>query len=188
MKKEDQKERNKKLLELSKTKSQKEIGKIFGMTQGNVCRILKKYGIKYRKYRLNMSKLSLKVNYFKEIDEPHKAYWLGYICADGCIQKDNNKLTLISKDVEFLEKFKKDVECEHKISKRNVFDKRTNKTYTSYMLQIGNELFVENIIKHGITHFKTDVLEMPEMDESYFSYFFAGMFDGDGCVTLKKIV
>lgn len=186
MKKQDQKERDEKIIELFKAKSQKEIGKIFGMSQENVCRILKKYGIKYRKYRLNMSKLSLNVDYFKKIDDFHKAYWLGYICADGCIQKDNNKLTLISKDVEFLEKFKKDIECEHKISKRVIFDKRTNKFYTSYILQIGNELFVENIIKHGITHFKTDILKMPEMDEKYFSYFFAGMFDGDGSISLKK--
>ena len=33
----------------------------------------------------------------KEINSPDKAYWLGFICADGCINKTNNKITLTSR-------------------------------------------------------------------------------------------
>lgn len=56
-----------------------------------------------------MSKLSLDVDYFKIIDSPKKAYWLGFICADGCIYKNGGKLTLMVKDKEICDKFKSDI-------------------------------------------------------------------------------
>ena len=133
-----------------------------------------------------MSKLSLDVDFFKRIDTPQKAYWLGYICADGCIQKGDGKLAICCKDLEILEKFRKDINSEHKISERHIFDKRTNKWYDEYSLQIGNELFVKNIIEHGITHEKTDVCYFPSINEEFYSYFIAGLFDGDGSVSQIK--
>lgn len=182
MKKEFIKERDKKIIELSEKYSQKEIGMMYGLTPGAIGCVLRKNGIKRKKSRLNMSRLALNVDFFKEIDTPEKAYWLGYICADGCIQKHNNKLAICCKDLEILEKFKKDIESGHKISEKRVFDKRTNKWYDEYSLQIGNELFVKNIIDQGVTHNKTDVCDFPKIKEDFYSYFIAGLFDGDGSV------
>ena len=51
-----------------------------------------------------MSKLSLNIDYFKEINSFEKAYWLGFICADGCIHKNGGKLTITVKDKEICEK------------------------------------------------------------------------------------
>lgn len=178
-------ERDKKIIELSEQYSQKEVGLIYGLTQGAIGRILKKNGIKREKKRLNLSKLSLNVDYFKDIDEPKKAYWLGYICADGCIQKNNDKLSICCKDLEILEKFKKDVNSGHKIIEKNIFDKRTNKYYHEYSFQIGNVLFVKNIIEQGVTHNKTNVCSFPNIREEFYSYFIAGLFDGDGSVFFK---
>ena len=40
------------------------------------------------------------------------------------------------------------------------------------------------MIKHGVGHEKSDVLNFPEwLDESLYSYFIAGLFDGDGSVS-----
>lgn len=175
-------ERNKKIIELSESLSQKEIGKIYGITQSAVCLILKRHGIKRKKSRLNMSSLPLNIDFFKNIDTPEKAYWLGYIAADGAINKDNNKLTINCKDLDLLEKFKQDIGAGHKIAKISAFDKRTNKTYCEYSFQVGNELFVKNIIDNGVTHNKTDECFFPKINESLYSFFIAGLFDGDGCV------
>lgn len=179
-------ERNKKIVDLSETLSQKEIGKMFGITQGAVHLILKRHGIKRKKSRLNMSKLSLNVDYFKEIDTASKAYWLGYITADGSISKNGNKLAINCKDLDLLERFRSDIGSSHKISEIHAFDKRTNKIYNEYSLQIGNEIFVSHIINHGITQKKTDICVFPSIDESLYSFFIAGLFDGDGSVSKSK--
>lgn len=178
-------QRDLQIIEYAKTHSQKETGLKFGCCQANVGRILKKYGIKFKKSRCNMSKLSLNVEYFKDIDDEKKAYWLGFICADGYILGER-KLSISVKDLEILEKFKKDINSEHKISTISNFDTRTHKVYSKYCLQIGNEIFVKYLTK-WVTHNKTDILEFPEIEEKYYSYFIAGLFDGDGSVCIKKL-
>lgn len=78
----------KEIVELSTSKSQNEIAILYNRSQTGVGLILKRNCIfKLKKSRLNMSRLSLKIDYFKEIDSNDKAYWLGFICADGNINK-----------------------------------------------------------------------------------------------------
>lgn len=113
--------RNEKILELLKTKSQKDVAIEFGLSQTGIGLISKKHNIKLPKSRLNMSKIELDINFFKEIDSPIKAYWIGYICADGGISKTNGKLSLISKDKEIIYKFKKDINSGHKISNEYIY-------------------------------------------------------------------
>lgn len=186
MTKEERENRNQQIIELAASKSQEEIGKIFEISQSQVGNILRKHGIKLPKSRLNMSKLSLDVDYFKIIDSPKKAYWLGFICADGCIYKNGGKLTLMVKDKEICDKFKSDIQSSHKISERNIFDKRTGNTYTQYSIQVTNAIFVQNIINLGVTSNKSSILDFPKMEEKYYSYFIAGLFDGDGSISLKS--
>ena len=185
MTREEREIRNQQIIEMAYIKSQKEIGEIFNISQSQVGNILKKAGIKLPKSRLNMSKLALDIDYFKTIDTPEKAYWLGFICADGCIYKNGGKLTIMVKDREICEKFKKSVKSDHKISDKEVYDKRTNKTYTESSIQITNTLFVSNIINLGVTSAKSSVLNFPNIEESYYSYFIAGLFDGDGSISFK---
>lgn len=174
------------IIELSKTKSQKEIAEIYNRTQSGIGLILKRNGaVKQKKSRLNMSHLALNVDYFEKIDSSDKAYWLGFICADGDIKKTNNKTSLISKDLVVIEGFKRAINSEHAISKRTIFDKRTSLTYTGYSIQITNELFTRHLINLGVTSNKTDVLGFPDIEEKYYSYFIAGLFDGDGSISWK---
>ena len=171
------------LLQCSK-KSLVDVANAYNTTPITIRKILKNSGIKLKKSRLNMSHLALKVDYFKEIDSNEKAYWLGFICADGNVKKTNDKVTLTSKDLEAIKGFRKSIGSEHSIGEFKKFDKRTNKVYTGYSLQIGNELFTAYLINLGVTSNKTNVLGFPEIDEKYYSYFIAGLFDGDGSVSL----
>lgn len=186
MKRCELKERNEKILDLLKTNSQKDVAKMFGLSQGAIYLITKKNGVKHKKSRLNLSKLGLDVCFFENIDTPKKAYWLGFICADGSINKTGGKLTIFTKDLEILKKIKKDILSEHRISDRTYYDKRTKKTYEEYSIQVTNEIFVSNIIKHGVTAKKSDVLNFPEtLPEKLYPYFIAGLFDGDGSVSYE---
>jgi len=177
--------RNQQILDFVQTHSEEETARFFNLSQSRIHQIVKSSGLKLKKSRINLSKLNLDIDYFKEINTPEKAYWLGFICADGYINNLNNKLSIFVKDLEILQKFKKDIKSEHKISERFVFDRRTNKTYHEYCIQIGNEMFVRNLI-NWVTHNKTDILQFPNILEEYYSYFIAGLFDGDGSIYLKN--
>ena len=49
-------QRNREIIRLSNNMSQKEIAKLYNLTQGQISNILRKNGIKLPKFRLNMSK------------------------------------------------------------------------------------------------------------------------------------
>lgn len=166
--------------------SQKEIASKINASQGRISEIIRSYGLSRDKSILNLNRLNININYFKNIDNERKAYWLGYICADGSINKANNKMTLVSIDLEVIEKFKNDIESEHAISKYSYLDKRTNKIYMRYTIQITTKPFISNLIKLGVTNKKTDCLLFPNIDEKYYSYFIAGLFDGDGSIYIKN--
>lgn len=175
------------IVNLYKYKSQKEIGILFNLQQSSIFKILKRNNApKYKKSRVNMSKLSLDVDFFKNINTKEKAYWLGYIAADGNINKANNKVSLCSKDKEIIEKFKISIKSQHKISEIYTLDKRTNNTYKQYTIQISNEIFTKNLINIGITNLKTDIFDFPNINEKYYSYFISGLFDGDGSISIVK--
>lgn len=58
--------------------------------------------------------------------------------------------------------------------------------YTEYCIQITNSIFVSNIVDKGVTYEKSSILEFPSIDEQYYSYFIAGLFDGDGSISFKS--
>lgn len=143
--------------------------------------ILRPKHIFNRKNKKNSKELN--INYFKNIDSNDKAYWLGLITADGTIQKDGYKVSLTSKDIELIEKFKKIINSEHAISKIESFDKRTSKIYTRYLIQVCSKEFVKNIIFQGITNNKSHICEFPKIKEKFYLSFIRGLFDGDGCIS-----
>jgi hypothetical protein len=173
------------IIKLSESISQKEIARLYAVHQPTISTLLRKNGIKTKRGRLNNSRLSLDVDYFKIINTTDKAYWLGFICADGTIKKSNDKVTLASKDFEVIQNFRTAINSGHTIGKNTSIDKRTQKIYESWSIQIGNALFVANLINLGVTSKKSDVLNFPNIEEKYYPYFIAGLFDGDGSIFLR---
>lgn len=173
----------------------REIGKAFNCSQGAITNVLKRNGVKIRGKGCSRKKLkshNLDVSYFENIDSVDKAYWLGVLTADGSISKDGYKTTLSLKDFDLIYKFKKAINSEHKISERNIFDKRTSKTYTSYSLQVCSKEFTKNLINLGITNRKSYVCNFPEINNKYIFSYLRGLLDGDGSIivedeSIKKI-
>lgn len=175
-----------KVIEMLYNKTQKEVGKIFGISQTTVGKIAKKNGIKFLKSRVNMSKINLDISYFEKIDSPKKAYWLGYICSDGCINHNLDKVSLTSKDEEIINKFREDISSGHKIDSRDIYDKRTGNIYHRYSIQITNRTFVSNILSHGLTDYKPLNTKLPNINKDLIPYFIAGMFDADGSLSINE--
>ena len=161
------------------------IAKQLGINRCHVYKIIKKNRIarsnseKSKKYFCNSS-------YFDIIDDEHKAYWLGFIAADGYIRsklKYNNLalgICLSQKDKSHLEKFKKDIDATNPILdfKENHFG-----TINSRII-IVDEHLCKSLIALGITDHKSLTLTFPikHIPQHLIHHFVRGYFDGDGSI------
>ena len=147
----------------------------------------KLYKSKYGKYFVNQ-------NYFEKIDNEWKAYWLGFLYADGCVTigKVNNKnlfvtkISLCKKDIKHLEKFKNSIQSDAPIKNRIV--KLNNKNYDDCEINICNQNICESLNKNGCFPNKSLILKFPEdfvVSEDLVKHFIRGYFDGDGCIHIN---
>lgn len=129
--------------------------------------------------------------YFDEVDEFKKAYWLGFIMADGYTYKTPNRekyelaIKIKSTDIDHLKEFAKDIEFpEEKIvigsGKRN-----GNINYYCQLRTYNTHLVTTIMKKHRIVQNKTYVQCLPDsIPEKYVSDFIRGYWDGNG--SLRK--
>jgi phage antirepressor YoqD-like protein len=131
-------------------------------------------------------------DYFKVINDEHKAYWLGFLYADGCIveRKRGDKVKsrvlevgLQILDKPHLEKFNKDLDSNYLIKDRN--NKLGDKTYESCRLIINSTKMCNDLIKLGCTPRKSLTLTFPteeQVPKHLQKHFVRGYVDGDGSV------
>ena len=127
--------------------------------------------------------------YFNKIDTEDKAYWLGFIYADGYIMNNQYSrslgIALAEKDKEHLEKFKKCIKSNHIV---HTYIQKTgfsaNNKYSKLVI-ISPQIF-EDSEKQGCVENKTLILQPPDIPKDYYKDFIRGYFDGDGCVTYNN--
>lgn len=129
--------------------------------------------------------------YFDEVDNFKKAYWLGFIMADGYTYKTPNRekyelaIKIKSTDIDHLKEFAKDIEFpEEKIvigsGKRN-----GNINYYCQLRTYNTHLVTTIMKKHKIVQNKTYVQCLPDsIPKKYISDFIRGYWDGNG--SLRK--
>ncbi|WP_299831686.1 hypothetical protein [uncultured Metabacillus sp.] len=122
-------------------------------------------------------------NFFDAIDTESKAYWLGFIYADGCVtthKNSNSKILEIGlqlSDKDHLEKFKQDIETSYRITEKK----------NSCRISIVSEKIFNDLNKYGIVARKSNSIKPPRKDmipEHLEHHFIRGIFDGDGGFTL----
>lgn len=120
-------------------------------------------------------------DYFERIDTEAKAYWLGFLYADGCVSQDLKSvvLELSSVDEDHVYKFANAIGSNHKVSAHG-----KNKNFTRIAVsckQMGIDLY-----NHGCVPRKSMILEFPKdniVPEGLIYHFIRGYFDGDGCLS-----
>lgn len=151
------------------------VAKDLGVKRHSLSKRLKQ---KYNLEILADGKNKINSTFFSRINR-RNAYWLGYIYADGCIRKTT--LELCSKDYDIIEKFKRDIESEHKIGEKIV-----NKTIY-YRLSIKDFKIINDLISLGAIERKSFIeIDMPKISDEFFCDFLRGFIDGDGTYFLKK--
>jgi intein/homing endonuclease len=170
--------------------SYKEIGDIIGRTKNAVqCRMRRLGLVKPDKYFYN-------VDFFENIDTEEKAYWLGFIWADGWVHRSSNNselgIELKETDTSHLEKFNKslggNVEITHHINDQRDNDfMKIDFTY-SCKIRLYRKKIVDDVCKYGIDENKTynDIPIPPQIPDELVRHFIRGFFDGDGTVHYVK--
>lgn len=120
---------------------------------------------------------TLNDDFFKCVDSEAKAYLLGWIASDGCIQKNNIAISIHKKDICVLEQLKNIICAEIPI--KNV--KNNNVTITINSCTIANDVCKLLKINPGK---KSSVVQMPELSEENTLHFIRGYFDGDGHIIM----
>ena len=109
-------------------------------------------------------------NYFSKIDSKEKAYYFGFICADGTHNKYQFKIKIRSKDREILDRFKSSIASDH-----NIYLYGEDVTFRICSRSLCNQLDLL-----GCPARKSLILKYPDIDVSFNRDFIRGVYDGDG--------
>ena len=120
---------------------------------------------------------------FEKIDTEEKAYWLGFLYADGSVgsKEDKIELGLAEKDLKHIEKFKTFMNINNKISYRE-------KT-KSYRMSFRSAKCKQDLIDKGCIPKKSLILDFPnenQVPKELQRHFIRGYFDGDGSISTPK--
>lgn len=161
-----------------------------------VSKILKSNDVKIKSDREQAKKYYCNEDYFEVIDSEEKAYWLGFMFADGFItnksKHSNYKvgLTLSSVDKSHIEKFNRCINSTYPI---NTYEIKQNtgafNTKPYSRLIISSEKMALDLIDKGCVLNKTNVLIFPSSDKlpkNLIPHFIRGYNDGDGSITCSK--
>lgn len=157
------------------------IAKDLGVYEQRISNLLKRNNV-HKKH----NPFKIDVNYFNTIDTDLKAYFLGFITADGCIcknKKGNVKTLTISiheKDLIVLEKLKEELKAE--ISIKYLKNNQVRFHTSQKELIIGLE-------KYGIEEKKSLTMGnlINNIPLNYRNAFIRGYFDGDGSIFIANI-
>lgn len=126
---------------------------------------------------MGVRKYKFDTEYFKTIDSNEKAYWLGFIYADGNVYKYTLGIKLAGRDLYVLEKFKQDISASYPI--RAVKDK------DAYVIKIYSKELVSQLYLLGVVANKSDKISWPPIKKEFFQAFILGFYDGDGWINVK---
>ena len=143
-----------------------------------------------------MRKYTLNEFYFDVIDNEAKAYFLGFLYADGnhCVKKNRITIGLQERDKYILEEFNRMINSNRPIvfKSKELLNKRKGFTncQNQYYLNINSKHMSQSLLKLGLFNNKTFILKFPTEDqvpEFLQSHFIRGYIDGDGCVEKKGV-
>lgn len=150
-----------------------------------VCNLLlqrSRYAVQERAKKLGLKYLVYDTEYFKSIDSPEKAYWLGFIYTDGYTSSGNRwGIELQIGDIGHMQKLLDCIKSNMRIRTRKK-KSFSGKSETCCIL-IKNKSMHDDIVSKGVTNDKTYTLKFPSesvLPNKYLPDFIRGLYDGDG--------
>lgn len=152
---------------------------------------LKRWGAPMRSNAVNSKKYTCNENFFECIDSEEKAYWLGFLYADGYVSGTGDYncglvgCSLSSKDRTHLEKMLESFDSNYPIHDYKVSSGYKPGTGYSRVVMRSSKLY-DDAVAQGIVEHKTPIIQPPNIPKEYSAAFIRGYFDGDGSVTIFR--
>ena len=163
--------------------SGKQISREMGINYTSVHRWLRKLGLNLPNYH---NELKFDNTVFDSIDTEEKAYWLGFLYADGYVERCRPlvELSLKGDDIEHLERFRQFLKNRNEVKLGK--SKCANKEFARCRLTMVDKHFHDTLIEKGCVPNKSLILAFPDKSifasEGLILHFIRGYIDGDGNV------
>ncbi len=146
---------------------------------------LKQKGIVPRTNGETHRKYVVDETFFDTIDTEAKAYWLGFLTADGTIGYDHIILALQEKDISHLHKLTTSLGSNHPVITRE--NKLKGIIYCYGQVHIGSKRLATALKHLGVGERKSFTVRPCEhVTEALLHHYWRGVFDGDGFITLTR--
>lgn len=155
----------------------------------------KKYGIERHKLSRNLKEQGYEITkrkhpvneaFFDEIDTEEKAYWLGFLAADGC-NDDHRRTILINlneRDIDHLKKFRTAINSDAEIT--SVAGAGYGEGTTLSRITIYSARLCDALTKHQVPPRKSNILQPPNINPAFYKHWIRGYLDGDGSVYISN--
>lgn len=120
-------------------------------------------------------------DFFENIDSEEKAYWLGFIAADGNISKNLKRVSLYlkSSDYEHILKFIRNIDS------KNVPTRKVDNNATGmFGVDLNSIKMVTDLINKGVFPKKSLIISPYSLNETLEKHYWRGLLDGDGSIYL----
>lgn len=163
----------------------------FNISLSTIYNIVKRNG---KEKKTPNKKYHVDDTFFENINNEEKAYWLGFLYADGYVRmhkKRSGELRLKLKidDKSHIENFKNSLKSTHIIKDFVSKVKINDKVYESLCssLSVYSTKMVKDLFDLGCTNNKTHTIQFPyQIGKRFYRDFIRGYFDGDGCIHKVK--
>lgn len=165
--------------------SQQKIADVYQVSRTVIKRILETQnnGIAIRD---RTSKYKYQQDIFENINTAEKAYWLGFLAADGCnYQREHNASVILNvheKDIEHLIKFKQFCYTDAEIKSYVGYEGFSNQT-PMCKITLNSKKISNDLIDKGVLPNKSLILQPPKISKEFYKPFILGYFDGDGSIS-----
>ena len=130
-------------------------------------------------------------DFFDQIDMPEKAYWLGFLSADGCMigserhpEGDHLSVRLAARDKGHLVKLKAALGAHASVL--DGVSKGFGKPAPSANLNVGSRRLTDALVALGIGPRKSATVRPWDGPARLMPHFWRGLFDGDGSLAIKS--
>lgn len=162
----------------------KEIEDKFSVSKSSICQWIKEKNVRHKGLDFRPRRYTLDDNCFEQ-ETAEKYYWLGFISADGNIDKNGTTLTIDLKvtDEEHLQHFLNFCKTD-----KSLFYYTNNQGVNVARASICSKRIVKSLEKYNIVPNKSLIYTIPEKEipSRFLHHFLRGLYDGDGLCGITK--
>lgn len=154
------------------------LGEEFGCDRNTVHAIVKRLGYDRRREGRPRTH-TCDDSYFARIDTQEKAYWLGFVAADGGVVGNVVRVKLAARDKEHLYRLRDALNATNPVL--DTVTKFDGEPFAQSYLTITSERLASGLASHGVVPNKSLALEWPEhLPPDLIRHYLRGYVDGDG--------